>query len=520
MAANDMDVTIVKDEGDTSTGSGTLATLRAGFVRRDLDRLAILALAFGIAIVCLLVVNMAIEVLSPRHSLQDGTGYDEFVLGLSALSLALWWLISGRRFSERTLNILGRCYVVIFGVSLALLHALSLWWLERNRMLGISWLSVWIMLQPILLPGTLRHSARVTLGLALSAPLTMLAVALARDVPLPGLVPLFTALLPNVAAAAIALFTAREMNQLDSEVARVRSLGSYHLRHKLGEGGMGEVWQATHRLLSRSAAIKLIQPGAMRGHDAKSRHLAERFFQEARAVSALTSPHTVQLFDFGVTGAGTLYIAMELLEGDDLHWIIKRHGPMPPARVVHVLLQICASLEEAHAMGLLHRDIKPANIFLCRLGMEYDWVKVLDFGIARSIAELNVDPAARAVEGTPAFMAPETLSATAVIDQRSDLYSVGCVALWMLTAKYIPRGGHGVGVRRTSAAEEFRADAALVEAGVPGELARVVLACIEDDPAQRPASAAVLRESLTSGNAGGCWTGDDARAWWRSRMSE
>jgi hypothetical protein len=112
------------------------------------------------------------------------------------------------------------------------------------------------------------------------------------------------------------------------------------------------------------------------------------------------------------------------------------------------------------------------------------------------------------------------LSATAVIDQRSDLYSVGCVALWMLTAKYMPRGQHDVGVRRAAAAEDFRADAALAEAGVPGELARVVLACIEDDPAQRPASAAVLRESLTSGNAGGRWTGDDARAWWRSRMSE
>lgn len=508
--------TIVKAEAPGTSGDPVLDSLRTRFTTRGLDRLVTLALVFGMTIAVLLVANLALD-LAQFDSLPAArpASLYIFVLVLCVLSFAMWWVTERRLFSDGALTTAGQCYVLVFGVSLALVHALSLWWLDRERMLGISWISIWIMLQPILLPGTLRQSIRVTLLLACSVPVTMLAVALAQDVTLPGFTPLFTALVPNLAAAAMALFIAREMHQLDSEVARVRSLGSYRLQHKLGEGGMGEVWQATHHLLSRSAAIKLIQPGAMLRADAKSREMATRFFKEARAVSALTSPHSVQLFDFGVTDAGTLYIAMELLEGDDLHWIVKRHGPMPPARTVHVLLQICTSLEEAHALGLLHRDIKPANVFLCRMGLEYDYVKVLDFGIARTIAELNEDPAARAAEGTPAFMAPETLAATAGIDQRSDIYSVGCVALWMLTARYIPRGQHGVGVRRAGAANAFDPAAALAEAGVPADLSRLVNACLAESPHGRPASVALLRESLAVGNSATPWTGEDAKRWWR-----
>jgi len=512
-------VTVVKADSTADSSHEVLDSLRTRFVARGLDRLAGLAFIFGVVAALGVVVNSGLRFWAPRHAIQESAASYAFVIGLAGMSFLMWWLIDRRKFPDRALTITGLAYVLLFGFGIALGHAQSLWWLENARLQGITWLSVWILLQPILLPATLRQSLVITGLLALCAPAAMTVIAMYFGFGLPGFISYFSVTFPNLVAAGVALFTARVMQQLDSEVTRVRSMGSYHLKHKLGQGGMGEVWEATHRLLSRAAAIKLIDPGALLRQDARSKEITGRFFQEARAVSALTSPHTVQLFDFGVTEAGTLYIVMELLEGDDLHWIIKRHGNMPPARAVHVLLQICDSLEEAHGLGLLHRDIKPANIFLCRLGVEYDFVKVLDFGIAMSIAELNEDPAARAVEGTPAFMAPETLSAAAPVDQRADIYSVGCVALWMLTGAYIPRGQHKVGLRRAIAEGEFQAGAKLAAAGVPSDLQAQVLACLEESPDDRPESMAALREGLRMCNIDARWTNNDARQWWESRAA-
>ena len=178
---------------------------------------------------------------------------------------------------------------------------------------------------------------------------------------------------------------ARVLFALGNEVRKARELGSYRLLERLGQGGMGEVWRARHRLLARPAAIKLIRPPAapsIIGSEA-----ASRFEREAQAIASLRSPHTVNLFDFGIADDGTFYYVMELLDGLDAERIVNKFGPMPAERVIHVIRQVCHSLSEAESISLVHRDIKPANIFLCRYGEDYDFVKVLDFGIVKAIHE-------------------------------------------------------------------------------------------------------------------------------------
>jgi eukaryotic-like serine/threonine-protein kinase len=192
----------------------------------------------------------------------------------------------------------------------------------------------------------------------------------------------FGLVFPYLLVVGMAYVGARVVYQLGSEVKRARELGSYRLEEKLGEGGMGEVWRARHRMLSRPAAIKLIRPSpAGNGRGGVSDEAVRRFEREAQAIARLRSPHTVELFDFGRADDGAFYYVMELLDGLDADSLLRRFGPTPPERAIYLLRQVCHSLSEAQSCGLVHRDIKPANIFLCRYGEEYDFVKVLDFGI-------------------------------------------------------------------------------------------------------------------------------------------
>jgi serine/threonine protein kinase len=176
---------------------------------------------------------------------------------------------------------------------------------------------------------------------------------------------------------------ARVVYGLGREIAAARELGSYSLEERLGEGGMGEVWRARHRMLARPAAIKLIRPSLISPE--RAAELQKRFENEAQVISQLRSPHTVELFDFGVAEQGTFYYVMELLDGLDVDALVRRFGPVPAERAVFLLRQVCHSLAEAEARGLVHRDIKPANIFLCRYGEDHDFVKVLDFGLAKAL---------------------------------------------------------------------------------------------------------------------------------------
>ncbi len=187
--------------------------------------------------------------------------------------------------------------------------------------------------------------------------------------------------LPNYISAVLAVLPSKIIAHLSRKVSRARQLGSYRLVELIGQGGMGQVWKAEHQLFARPAAIKLIS-----GHgrlEGSGRIAEERFRREAEAAAALRSPHTIQLYDFGITRDRQLYYVMELLEGSDLESLVARYGPQPATRVACLLRQVCRSLAEAHARGLVHRDIKPANIHVGRLGLDYDFVKVLDFGLVK-----------------------------------------------------------------------------------------------------------------------------------------
>ena len=189
---------------------------------------------------------------------------------------------------------------------------------------------------------------------------------------------------PTYASAFVAVVPARVLQRLGRRLREAQDLGSYQLIERLGTGGMGEVWRAEHRLLARDAAIKLVRPEVLGARDEnEARVTLKRFEREAQATAALSSPHTIQVFDFGITEDGTFYYVMELLNGRDLESLVREFGPLPPNRVIYLLRQVCHSLADAHARGLVHRDIKPANIYVCRMGLEYDFAKVLDFGLVK-----------------------------------------------------------------------------------------------------------------------------------------
>ena len=304
----------------------------------------------------------------------------------------------------------------------------------------------------------------------------------------------------TIMACFLAPLAAKIVYGLTVEVKRAREMGSYRLIGKIGEGGMGEVWRAEHRMLARAAAIKLIHPEVLgSGDPLRAREVLKRFEREAQATAALRSRHTIELYDFGLTADGTFYYVMELLEGHTLEALVERFGPLPAERAVFILRQACDSLAEAHAAGLVHRDVKPANIFACRLGLEVDVVKVLDFGLVK-----RRGPQARAealtVEGgfigTPAYMPPEVALGTEPVDGRADIYALGCVAYWLLTGRPVFEGDNAMQVvidhvRTTPVPPSQRTSEPIPEA-----LEKIVLRCLEKDPERRPAGAVALSGEL------------------------
>jgi serine/threonine-protein kinase len=322
---------------------------------------------------------------------------------------------------------------------------------------------------------------------------------------------------PDYLLVGVAVVISAVITRLGQQVARAREMGSYQLGELLGRGGMGEVYKATHRMLARPAAIKLIRPEiASGGAGDRGRMVVKRFHREVEAAATLRSPHTVELYDFGVTEDGTLYFAMELLDGLDLETLVRQKGPLPAARVIYLLRQVCESLEEAHARGMIHRDVKPANIHVGRVGLREDFVKVLDFGLVTSVAGAKDDQSlATAVghlHGTPAYMPPE-MAMGQPVDARTDLYAVGCVAYFMLTGQLVFEGGSPVQMLTRRLSEDPVPPSQRTEIAIPAELERLVLACIARRPDDRPQSAAELARALAAIPVAP-WTEDQAREWW------
>lgn len=322
---------------------------------------------------------------------------------------------------------------------------------------------------------------------------------------------------PDYMILGIAVVISHVYTRLGEQVTRAREMGSYRLGELLGSGGMGEVYRASHRLLARPAAIKLIRGELLGDRSSDQSKIAiARFRREAEAAASLQSPHTIALYDFGVTEDQTLYLVMELLEGLDLETIIRTYGPLPPKRLVYILLQVCESLMEAHARGLVHRDVKPANIYVGRFGLEHDFVKVLDFGLVTTATGALVNrtqesAAHQQLPGTPAYMAPE-LALDQPVDGRADVYAVGCVAYYALTGRLVFESNNLVQMLAKHAYEAPQPPSERAEQPLPAALEKLVLECLEKDPAARP-SAAVLRAALATLDLEP-WTQDAARSWW------
>jgi serine/threonine-protein kinase len=291
-------------------------------------------------------------------------------------------------------------------------------------------------------------------------------------------------------------------------------VGSYSLVERLGSGGMGEVWLARHQLLARPAAVKIVRESTIGIEDGAV--MRQRFAREAQATAELQSPHTVQLFDFGVTDTGSFYYVMERLRGLDLQRMVERHGPVPPERAVFLLKQACLSLSEAHGLGLVHRDIKPANLFACRLGAQYDFVKVLDFGVvSRQGPEASAQITMTGmVLGTPAFLAPELVAGPGAFDRRADIYALGCVAFWLLTGRPPFEATDAMTVLRQHSDVVPAPPSSLSGHAIAADLDALVLQCLSKDPALRPASAEMLLDRLERLLFDTPWDQRAARTWW------
>jgi serine/threonine-protein kinase len=272
-------------------------------------------------------------------------------------------------------------------------------------------------------------------------------------------------------------------------------------------------------MLARPAAIKLIRSSvAGDGQSGVSDEARRRFEREAQVIASLRSPHTVNLFDFGVAADGTFYYVMELLNGLDLNTLVHEYGPVPAERVIYVWRQVCHSLSEAESSGLVHRDIKPANIFLCRYGEDCDFVKVLDFGIVKAAnAAADTDsPLTRehSIRGTPAFIAPEQALGGRVLDGRADIYATGCVAYWLLTGQLVFTAKTPMALLLEHAHTPPLPPSARAELPVPAALDDLVLSCLAKEPAARPQSAKELSSRLAGIACANQWTDDRAREWW------
>ena len=381
---------------------------------------------------------------------------------------------------------------------------------------GIVSVVIVMMIYGMFIPNTWRRAAAVVIPMALSPVLVPLSLIWlhpdfayhARRIASPELLA-GNALALGIGAA-LAIFGTHIINALRVAAFEARQMGQYYLRHKLGAGGMGEVYLAEHQLLKRPCALKLIRVGSE-----SSPKALERFEREVRLTATLSHPNTVEIYDYGRTEDGTYYYVMEYLRGLSLADLVERHGPLPPGRAVYLLRQVCLSLREAHAAGLIHRDIKPSNIFASRRGGMDDVAKLFDFGLVLSLAK-GGDPRVTGegrIFGTPLFMSPEQATGERDLDGRCDIYSLGAVAYYLLTGRPPFRGEDGIGLMIAHARDPVAPPSQLCP-DIPEDLERVVLRCLAKDPGDRFPNAESLERALGECDCASDWDQDRAARWW------
>jgi serine/threonine-protein kinase len=432
-------------------------------------------------------------------------------LGLSLATLAFVQLPHVRRPIARDV---GYLYLIALCFVLGLLrHSLS--WPASTLISNVSPLVVPILAFAALIPASPRMALATSVGAASMDPLAMF--LLRGHHPTPHARDVALLLASPFLAALVGYHISRVVHRLSESIVNAREIGSYRLLKRLGKGGMAEVWRAEHRMLARPAAVKLIRPEVLIGHGpVASERLVRLFLREARTTAQLSSPNTIQLYDFGVTREGAFYYVMELLDGIDLQQLVERFGPQSPERTAHLLRQICRSLGEAHAADFVHRDVKPANVFTCRYGGEADFVKVLDFGLVldRHPTPEELDDEQRFV-GTPAVMAPEMVRFQAPVDARADIYAAGCIGYWLLTGRHVFEAQSRHDMLVMHAHQKPLVPSKRLGAPLHDGLEALIMQCLEKNPDKRPQTARELGESLGALSFLEPWTEERAELWWK-----
>jgi eukaryotic-like serine/threonine-protein kinase len=506
----------------TSPGADSHATpLPPDLLQEAIHRLGILALIYASTYTAAFGAGFFLYDLQQRF--HGGPRPGDLIIGASSISISLLFyaLCRSRAFAPMTLLRLGLVYEVVgaFGIDIG-----RFWMPATHAIGGISWSCVWIVCFGGLMPMR-RSTALIGSLCAASAGPAALAVSLAAGAASFGDLPVAETLvalfLPNYLCAIIASVPAQILYNLGHAVTRARQAGSYELLDQLGSGGMGEVWSARHRMLARPAAIKLVKPEALGAEGSRTDAVLRRFELEAHAIASLRSPHTVMLYDYGRTDSGLLYYAMEYLEGLDLQGLVDRFGVVSPARAVFLLDQALHSLAEAHWQGLLHRDIKPGNLFLTHQAGEFDFVKVLDFGLVKEMRRrdersptLTSDGS---ILGTPLYMAPERFYGDEEADHRADLYAIGAVAYFLMSGRPVFDAKNPVQVLLQQART---VPASLRSRGVElsEKLDAAVLRALEKEPSARFDNADKFRLALRATPEWGAWSQVDAEQWWRAHV--
>ena len=509
-----------------SGSSGGLSGGESDTLPKDLlvdatRRLGIACLLYaGVWGIYLIFSNVIAPLISPGRPLDDAWPFPGNPVAVTVILFSLLLFAYTRRpgCDYRLALKLGLFYEVLLAFAIAIVNQWT------PNITGVSWVAVLVMVHPTIVPDTPWRTLAVALIAASMDPLAVGLSAL-RGVELPSGALLVWASLPNYICAAVALVPVTVINRLGRQVRKARELGSYQLGELLGKGGMGEVYLANHRMLRRPAAIKLIRPDAVGAQDAAvAETVLRRFRKEAEAAASLHSPHTIALYDFGVTDDGTFYHVMELLSGLDFETLVKRFGPVEPARAIFLLRQVCHSLAEAHGMGMIHRDVKPANLYSCRLGKETDFVKVLDFGLVKSVRSHGVEDSLATqpgiATGTPAFMAPEVALGNPNIDHRVDIYALGCVGYWLLTGRFVFEADTAVKMMLEQVRTPPVPPSRRTELAVPPSVDEVILACLAKQPDDRPGDATELARRLAECDVGEPWTSERAARWWQTNVPD
>jgi tRNA A-37 threonylcarbamoyl transferase component Bud32 len=489
---------------------------------RAADGLCWISLISGVSSITLTIVH---HMLQPEYA----AAWENPALRLSTLSVFLLSVAfifvqrSGRLSKQRLLD-LGMVFQVAVAFACGMCESAA--YKDPNAVvIGHSGIAVWMMLCGRLIPNAPLKSAVTGILCVLMWPL-----AYWVDLQIYGYQPMpLTRMLVWVLPL---LFVAIWMYALNNRTLsfyvqqqRAEDIGSYLLTTQIGKGGMGEVWRARHKTLAREAAVKLIRAEVLSSSSGRQEQLLKRRFErEAQVTASLRSPHTVALYDFGQSKDGAFYYVMELLDGVDLQTLVDRFGPLEPTRVVSILYQVSKSLEEAHRAGLVHRDIKPRNILLGKLGLEYDFAKVLDFGLVKSLRPDDPDRTLTTMDGvttgTPAYLAPEVAIGNRTIDGRADLYSLGCTAYFLLTGRMVFDAATPTAYAIAHVQQPPPPMSERSELPVPAGLEAIVMRLLAKDPDDRIQSAQELARRLAGLPEMNRWTPEHAERWWETNLPD